>query len=64
MKAIINIQEYQKDIDQDQPALLDFHADWCGSYIALIPKLRVKSKDDLIVRKINTDRNSSGFTRA
>ena len=61
MKAIINIQ---KKIDQANTVLEDFHADWCGTYIALFPKLRLKYKGELIVRKINTDKNSTQFTRA
>ena len=64
MKAIINIQEYQKNTDIDKPILSDFHADWCGPYIALFPKLRLKHKVDLIVRKINSNKSPTQFTRA
>ncbi len=64
MKAIINIQKYQNNTDLDKPNLLDFHADWRGPYIALFPKLRLKHKFDLIVRKINLDKSPIQFTRA
>jgi len=64
MKAIINMQEYQKRIDQDNSILVDFHVDWCGIYVTLLPKLRIKFKDDLIVRKINEHRDPTKFTRA
>lgn len=61
MKEILNTQDFKEVIKQNKPVLLDFYADWCGPCQTLMPTLETlsnKHKDDVVIAKVNVDKNS------
>ncbi|MBU2928314.1 thioredoxin [Winogradskyella psychrotolerans] len=56
------MSKFSEIINQDQPVLVDFFADWCGPCKMLSPVLKqVKEAlgDDVSIIKIDVDKNQS-----
>ncbi|MBG7631061.1 MAG: thioredoxin [Bacteroidetes bacterium] len=61
MKTIENSKDYDTLIEQGQPILLDFYADWCGPCQSLLPtveKLAKEYEGNIEIQKVNVDQNS------
>jgi thioredoxin len=60
MKSINNNVEFDNLINQSNPILLDFYADWCGPCQTLLPTVDKLSKEfegSVEIRKVNVDEN-------
>jgi len=60
MKSINNQSEFDSLLNQPNPVLLDFYADWCGPCQTLLPTVDKLSKEyagSVEIRKINVDEN-------
>lgn len=60
MKAVKNLEDYEKLINQEKPILLDFYADWCGPCQYLLPTVEKLSKEfdgKIEIQKVNVDQN-------
>ena len=60
MKTVENINDYEKLINQKNPILLDFYADWCGPCQSLLPtveKLSEEYEGKVEIQKVNVDQN-------
>lgn len=60
MKSINNKNEFDNLINQSNPILLDFYADWCGPCQTLLPTVDKLSKEfdgSVEIRKVNVDEN-------
>lgn len=60
MKAIENIEDFDRLKKQEKPILLDFYADWCGPCQALLPtveKLAQEYEGRIEIQKVNVDKN-------
>jgi thioredoxin 1 len=58
MKSISNQNEFDTLMNQSNPILLDFYADWCGPCQTLLPTVDKLSKEyngSVEIRKINVD---------
>lgn len=58
MKSINNQNEFNTLINQPNPILLDFYADWCGPCQTLLPtidKLSQEFNERVEIRKVNVD---------
>lgn len=61
MKSLENLGDYNTLIEQNQPILLDFYADWCGPCQSLLPtveKLAKEYEGNIEIQKVNVDKNS------
>lgn len=61
MKTIETSKDYDTLIEQGQPILLDFYADWCGpcqSLLATVEKLAKEYEGNIEIQKVNVDQNS------
>jgi thioredoxin len=58
MKSISNQNEFDSLMNQSNPILLDFYADWCGPCQTLLPTVDKLSKEydgSVEIRKVNVD---------
>jgi thioredoxin len=62
MQNIKNQSEFDQLVNQSNPILLDFYADWCGPCQTLLPtveKLSKEYKETVEIRKVNVDENQA-----
>lgn len=60
MKSISTQNEFIDLMNQPNPILLDFYADWCGPCQTLLPTVEKLSKEydgSVEIRKVNVDEN-------
>ena len=60
MKTIENNDDYNNLMNQENPVLLDFYADWCGPCQSLLPTIEKLSKEyegKVEIQKVNVDQN-------
>jgi len=58
MSKQINTEEFNKLINDTEPVLVDFYADWCGPCKMLSPIMDEISKNNKVY-KVNVDEESS-----
>ncbi len=60
MKTIENNNDYVNLMNQENPVLLDFYADWCGPCQTLLPTVEKLSQEydgKVEIQKVNVDKN-------
>lgn len=60
MKKVESTQEFEQLMNQENPVLLDFYADWCGPCQSLLPTIEKLSKEyegKVEIQKVNVDEN-------
>jgi len=60
MQNVQNKKQFDQLLNQSNPILLDFYADWCGPCQTLLPtveKLSKEYKETVEIRKVNVDEN-------
>ncbi len=60
MKKVENNQDFEQLMNQENPVLLDFYADWCGPCQSLLPTVEKLSKEyegKVEIQKVNVDEN-------
>lgn len=61
MKKVENNQDFEQLMNQKNPVLLDFYADWCGPCQSLLPTVEKLSKEyegKVEIQKVNVDENN------
>ncbi|GLZ31549.1 thioredoxin [Lentzea sp. NBRC 105346] len=57
---VVTDETFEREVlRQDKPVLVDFWAQWCPPCHMIVPVLEeiARERDDLVVRKLNTDEN-------
>ena len=60
MDIQLNQADFKSTVLNNKKVVLDFYADWCGPCQTLLPtihKLADELNDDVIIKKVNVDKN-------